>query len=224
MSAKGLSIDPSFRRPVKLPAALLGPRFVGPSAVLTDVEDVGYATLGRGITGILLDDTAIGPASVVVAGTQKITVNAAYTAGDVLGLVGAVGKAGTVAAGSPGLVRILEDSAADGDVVLCEVLGGLPWYGNSSGATELTFEVTPTAEPHTLVTGLTTVTFASASLKSPPTLTHMFAQANKGDQAGAPAAGSVLIVGQKPTATGDVTPIAATTPWGVVSVTVRGTR
>ncbi len=37
------------------------------------------------------------------------------------------------------------------------------------------------------------------------------ASASIGDQAGAPAAGSILLKTWKPTATGDATPIAATT-------------
>lgn len=220
MASKGLLVDQSINRPVILPAALLGPRFVGPSAVLADPEDVGYAALARGITGILLNDHAAGPASVVISGTQQITVDDAYTAGDLLTL-GASGKATALAEGLPALVRLLEDTAQDGDIAECEVIG-LPFF--QGGETVLTFEVTPTAEPHVLVTGLALVTYASATFKTPPSLTHMWAQAHKGDQAGSPAAGSVNLVGQKPTAANDVTPIAATTPWSTLTVTVRGNR
>lgn len=76
--------------------------------------------------------------------------------------------------------------------------------------------VTPTSASHTVVTGLTTVVAAVVSLKGAPTLTHMLVAADIGDQSGAPAAGSILIKSYKPTGVADVTPIAATTPWGAV--------
>lgn len=83
--------------------------------------------------------------------------------------------------------------------------------------------VTPTSASHTVVTGLATVVSAVASLKGAPTLTHMFTAADIGDQAGSPAAGSILIKSYKPTATGDVTPIASTTPWAAVDWIAVGT-
>ena len=84
-------------------------------------------------------------------------------------------------------------------------------------------QVTPTSASHTVVTGLATVVAAVAVLEDAPTLTHMFTQADIGDQAGTPAAGSILVASQKPTGSGDVTPIAATTPWGKVSWIAVGT-
>lgn len=62
----------------------------------------------------------------------------------------------------------------------------------------------------TIVTGLTTVVAAVACLEDAPSLTTNQVQAVVGDQAGAPAAGSILLKSWKPTATGDVTPLAAT--------------
>lgn len=83
--------------------------------------------------------------------------------------------------------------------------------------------VTPTSASHTVVTGLATVVAAVASLKGAPTLTHLITAADVGDQAGAPAAGSILIKSYKPTGAADVTPVAATTPWGAVDWIAIGT-
>jgi len=62
----------------------------------------------------------------------------------------------------------------------------------------------------TVVTGLTTVVAVVASWRDTPTLKQMFVTASIGDQAGAPAAGSILISTFKPTANNNVTPTAAT--------------
>lgn len=72
---------------------------------------------------------------------------------------------------------------------------------------------TPTAGQDTVATGLATVVAVVVSLVVNPTLTHMWSGADVGNQSGAPVAGSILINSAKPTGTGDVTPIAATTPW-----------
>ena len=83
--------------------------------------------------------------------------------------------------------------------------------------------VTPTSGSHTVVTGLTAVVAAVASLKGAPSLTHMFTASDVGDQAGTPAAGSILVKSYKPTGVADVTPIAATTPWSAVDWICIGT-
>jgi len=83
--------------------------------------------------------------------------------------------------------------------------------------------VTPTSASHTVATGLATVVAAVASLKGAPSLTHMITAADIGDQAGAPVAGSILINSYKPTGAADVTPVAATTPWGAVDWIAIGT-
>lgn len=83
--------------------------------------------------------------------------------------------------------------------------------------------VTPTSASHTVATGLTTVVAAVASLKGSPTLTHLWVGADIGNQSGAPAAGSILIKSWKPTSSSDVTPVAATTPWGAVDWIAIGT-
>lgn len=63
----------------------------------------------------------------------------------------------------------------------------------------------------TVVTGLATVVAAVAVLDDDPTVDPLFVTCSIGDQAGAPAAGSILIKSWKPTANDNVTPIAATT-------------
>jgi len=63
-------------------------------------------------------------------------------------------------------------------------------------------------------TGLSTVVAVVASFEGDPALTELFVSAEIGDQAGTPAAGYVTINTWKPTATGDVTPIASTV-WGL---------
>jgi hypothetical protein len=70
---------------------------------------------------------------------------------------------------------------------------------------------TTVAAVDTVVTGLATVVAVVAVLDSDPTLDPLFVTASIGDQAGAPAAGSVYIKSWQATAAGDVTPIAATT-------------
>ena len=72
---------------------------------------------------------------------------------------------------------------------------------------------TPTDGSEDVVTGLTTVVAAIAMLVATPTLTHMWSDATIGDQSGAPAAGSIRVVNRKPTTSGNVAPIDATTPW-----------
>ncbi len=61
----------------------------------------------------------------------------------------------------------------------------------------------------TVVTGLATV-IAVVITPRTRTVKQLFFNASVGDQAGTPAAGSVLITSQKPTAVDNVTPTAAT--------------
>lgn len=70
---------------------------------------------------------------------------------------------------------------------------------------------TTVAASDTIVTGLKKVLYAVASLEDAPVIGADRAQAVVGDQAGTPAAGSILLKTFKPTASGDATPIAATT-------------
>jgi len=72
-------------------------------------------------------------------------------------------------------------------------------------------------------TGLATVVAAVAVLEDAPGLDPLLVQAVVGNQAGAPAAGHILINSWKATAANDVTPIAATTFTKKVSWIAIGT-
>lgn len=82
-------------------------------------------------------------------------------------------------------------------------------------------EVTPASATHTVVTGLAFVESCVASFVGDPTITMMYVGANKGNQTGTPAAGSIIIESTKPTdpagADSDAAPIASTTPRGSVT-------
>ncbi len=82
---------------------------------------------------------------------------------------------------------------------------------------------TPGTASDTIVSGLATVVAVVVSLKGAPSLTHFISAGDIGDQAGTPAAGSFLLKSYKPTGSGDVTPIAATTPWSAVDWIAIGT-
>jgi hypothetical protein len=69
---------------------------------------------------------------------------------------------------------------------------------------------TQVAASDTVVTGLATVVAVIATHGSAPTVKQLFCAGLIGDQAGTPAAGSILINTYKPTAVNDVTPTAAT--------------
>ena len=72
-------------------------------------------------------------------------------------------------------------------------------------------QTTTVAASDTIATGLTKVLACVANLDDVPVIGCDRAQAVFGDQAGTPAAGSILIKTFKPTTTTDTTPIAATT-------------
>ncbi len=85
------------------------------------------------------------------------------------------------------------------------------FIGGKSFASDV---ATPTDGSITVVTGLSLVDSVVCSFDGDPVPTCMFAHADKGDQAGSPAAGSIFIVTTKPTNIDtDITPIAATTPF-----------
>lgn len=89
--------------------------------------------------------------------------------------------------------------------------GDAPVVGVAAGYKIARGQTTTVAASDTIVTGLTTVVSAVANLEDAPVIGADRAQAVIGDQAGTPAAGSILIKTFKPTASGDATPIAATT-------------
>jgi hypothetical protein len=82
---------------------------------------------------------------------------------------------------------------------------------------------TTVAASDTIVTGLATVIAAVAVLEDDPSLNPLWVQACVGDQAGAPAAGSILLKSWRPTANNNVTPLAATTFGKKVSWIAIGT-
>ena len=69
---------------------------------------------------------------------------------------------------------------------------------------------TQVAASDTVVTGLATVVAVVVGFGGAPTVKQLFCAGSIGDQAGTPAAGSILITTYKPTAVNDVTPVAAT--------------
>jgi len=74
-----------------------------------------------------------------------------------------------------------------------------------------------------IATGLTTVVGAVVSLVGDPSMTHMFSTCTVGNQTNAPIAGSIRIKSWKPTAVGDVTPIAASGVFANVAWIAIGT-
>jgi len=75
----------------------------------------------------------------------------------------------------------------------------------------------------TIVTGLATVVDAVVSLVGDPSMTHMSSTCTVGNQTGQPVAGSIVIKSWKPTAVGDVTPIAASDVFANVAWIAIGT-
>jgi predicted RecA/RadA family phage recombinase len=103
-----------------------------------------------------------------------------------------------------GFATAVADNPSSTGVVLLALEGGA---GLRMSAGQLT-TVTAT---DTVVTGLATVIGAVASLDSDPGDDPMLASATIGDQAGAPAAGSIIVKTWKNTGGTDPTPLAAST-------------
>lgn len=74
----------------------------------------------------------------------------------------------------------------------------------------VTGRLTTVTAADTVVTGLASVAACGASLDSDPVLDPMIVSATIGDQAGTPAAGSIIVKSWKGTSTSNPTPIAAT--------------
>lgn len=119
--------------------------------------------------------------------------------------------AGTEVTASAAELNILDGvtkSAAEINLLTVGVAGG---YKIARGVSSIT------AASLDIVTGLTTVVAAVCAMTGDPSMTHMDSSITVGNQTGAPAAGSIRILSWKPTASGNVTPIAATSPFGSVS-------
>lgn len=140
----------------------------------------------------------------------------AWVQGDVLYWDVAAKKFTKVAAGNKQLGVAFADAAAGdvtGQVSIEEVPGGIvnAVAGVGAGYKIARGQAVTVAASDTIVTGLATVVAAVANLEDAPVIGCDRAQALIGDQAGAPAAGSIKINTYKPTGAGDATPIAATT-------------
>jgi len=100
----------------------------------------------------------------------------------------------------------------DGSLASClfvAVAGGAAAVGVAAGY-KIARGVATITGTGTVVTGLATVVSVTASMQTTPSLTNgTQATASVGDQAGTPAAGSVILSVWKPTASGDATPIAS---------------
>lgn len=108
--------------------------------------------------------------------------------------------AGNVPAGTAHAAA--EAAAAVGNVLLPSAAAGLRVVGG---------QVVTASANEVVVTGLSRVLSVVATLEDAPVIGCDRAQAAIGDQNGAPAAGSIQVKTFKPTATGDATPVAATT-------------
>ncbi len=122
----------------------------------------------------------------------------------------------------PGVIWLIEayQKIANGGVLEIGTNGKLivggkeiaaPISGLSAGLRIAAGQQTTVAASDTVVTGLTTVVAAVATLDSDPVDDPMLVTCSIGDQNGAPAAGSILIKTWKNTAGNDPTPVAATT-------------
>lgn len=176
---------------------------------LSDGTTVVYAGADEPAIGITQKAAASGATVTVrllnAPGTFKMTAGAAIAANKVVyGL--ASGKIDDLATGVPGVAIgvALEAATADGDII--EVL----CIPAASGLRMVAGKHTTVAASDTVVTGLSNVLAIVAQLDSDPVDGAMHVTATIGDQAGTPAAGSVLIKSWKST-DGDATLIAGTT-------------
>lgn len=134
-------------------------------------------------------------------GTRKMVANGAITQGaPVYGA--ASGKISATVGPCPEGIA-LEAAAADGDVI--EVLVADIGIKIARG------QLTTVTATDTVVTGLNTVVAVVACLDDNPGDNPMLVSATIGDQAGAPAAGSIIIKTWQNTTGTDPTPLAATT-------------
>ena len=167
-----------------------------------------YAGAGEPAIGITQAAAASGEQVAVRllngAGTFKMTAGAAITAlKPVYGLASGKIDDAVTAALRHCCGIALEAATADGDVI--EVLP----IASSQGLRQVGGQHTTVAAVDTLVTGLAVVLGVVASLETDPADANLLVSAAVGDQAGAPAAGSVYIKQWK-TDGADPTPVAAT--------------
>lgn len=134
----------------------------------------------------------------VLASNFFLSAYKRLTKGAIVHLVTSVG-------GTPVLTTCVVTTSSSASVVLTVNSGG-----QATGLRMAAGQHTTVAASDTVVTGLASVALVVAQLDDDPVDGAMHVTASIGDQAGAPAAGSILIKGWKST-DGDATLIAATT-------------
>lgn len=159
-----------------------------------------------------------GTDGIEVATSGEITIETGGTidieSGGKMKLAGAggidVNSSGEISVKSGGSIDLLAGALFEiaGTDIRAELAAAItiPVAGVAAGYMLARGVVTPTDGADTIVTGLTTVVAAIAMLVATPILTHMWSCATIGNQSGAPAAGSIIVVHRSPAGSGDVTP------------------
>lgn len=124
---------------------------------------------------------------------------------------GALKLAGTEVTASAAELNILDGVTRTAEQLNAIAMGAAAGYKIARGV------ATITQASQDVPTGLATVIAAVVSMVGDPSTTHMFSSVTVGDQAGAPAAGSIRIKSWKPTAVDNCTPTAADTVFGAVA-------
>jgi hypothetical protein len=202
-------------------AALLEHRLVRMDGSTAETVNYPAATAGNFVVGATCERPIAsgekGPIRMFNAGgTVRLTAAGAITANAVVYVSGAAGKIDDTANGAA-IGIALKAATADGDVIEVMVfkpVPNAPLYsvgGVAAGYAIARGQQTTVAASDTVVTGLATVVSVVAALDSDPVDDPFMCSSSIGDQAGAPAAGSVYIKTWKNTAGTDPTPAAATT-------------
>lgn len=188
-------------------------RFVKGGAA--DGEVVVAAAATDLLLGVLQNTPAAAEAAQLqVVGISKILCGGVVTRFSRL-TSDANGKA-IVAVGAQVVGAIALQAGVDGDIISALVIAGaddflsLAVAATVAGVKIARGQHQQAAASDTVVTGLATVVACGASFRDNPTVKQLFVACSEGDQAGAPAAGSILTKTFKPTAVNDVTPLAAT--------------
>jgi hypothetical protein len=166
---------------------------------------VSAADEADNVLGVLQNTPAAGDAvQLRVVGITKLKLGGTVTRFDRVGPK-ADGTGISIGTGVGVAAGIALQSGVIGDIISMLLVPEASGYKIARG------QATTGSASDTVVTGLNTVVAAVANLEDAPVLTCLSAQAVIGDQAGAPAAGSILIKTWKPTAANDATPVAAST-------------
>ena len=176
----------------------------------------GTPVLAGGRIAVALRDIANGASDeVLVAGRVRgVKANEAWAVGDLVGYDSNGNPAvGTAGSGCWTKDPTAWDAGYQGGIVEVAALAGdeLGIFDLSGQLRIARGQQTTVAASDTVVTGLTKVVAAVASLDSDPGDDPMLATASIGDQAGFPAAGSILVKTWKNTGGTDPTPAAAST-------------